>query len=273
MMTVDTAPDQREALDRLSRVYGEGSLRTTVLALVMDRSAEAAQSAWQHETADVGHAASLRADAECLDEPLRLPVLDVLLDRVRQLPKPDRRTLLQAFRRVMAARGSVRPIDRLQWLQMRRKLGDRLPAATLPASPHDSDTARLTESMRYHVAATTAYLSRIVPDGDPDTGRRWYAAVLQRFMPLEAGRPCEPPDGDGLVHALEEVETLPWMLRPVLMRAWLDTALAVTARTRLAQPAADALRLVASLLDSPLPPELARHYGRLDWATARESTF
>jgi hypothetical protein len=33
--------------------------------------------------------------------------------------------------------------------------------------------------------------------------------------------------------------------------------------------AADALRLAAGLLDSPLPPELSRHFHQIDWDTAR----
>jgi len=78
---------------------------------------------------------------------------------------------------------------------------------------------------------------------------------------------CSTPDGDGLAHALDEVESLPWMLRPVLLRDWVDAALATGERTRLRPCAADALRLAAGLLDSPLPPELARHYIELDWDT------
>jgi len=67
------------------------------------------------------------------------------------------------------------------------------------------------------------------------------------------------------VRALEDVETLPWMLRPVLVRDWVDTALSTAQRARLAPQAADALRLVAGLLDSPMPPDLARHYIELAW--------
>jgi len=51
-----------------------------------------------------------------------------------------------------------------------------------------------------------------------------------------------------------------WMQRPVLVRNWVDTALARRERGRLRDSAADALRLSCGLLDSPLPPELARHY-------------
>jgi hypothetical protein len=72
--------------------------------------------------------------------------------------------------------------------------------------------------------------------------------------------PCEPPDTDGLVHALQELQALAWMQRPVLARDWVTAALQHSPHGRLTDPAADALRLSCALLDSPLPPELERHY-------------
>jgi hypothetical protein len=104
-----------------------------------------------------------------------------------------------------------------------------------------------------------------VPGRDAAAAQAWYADAMGRFLPPEMVPPCQPPDGDGLVHALEEVESLPWMLRPVLVRAWVEAAIATGLRARLPAGAADALRLVADLLDSPLPPELARHYTELEW--------
>ena len=83
---------------------------------------------------------------------------------------------------------------------------------------------------------------------------------MKPWLKDEALPPCEAPDADGLVHALQEVQGLPWMLKPVLVRAWLDAALLHKEQGGLAPETADALRLAATLLDSPLPPELARHY-------------
>jgi hypothetical protein len=50
------------------------------------------------------------------------------------------------------------------------------------------------------------------------------------------------------------------MQRPALMRGWVTAAVQHSRHGRLADTAADALRLSCALLDSPLPPELARHY-------------
>ena len=56
----------------------------------------------------------------------------------------------------------------------------------------------------------------------------------------------------------------PWMLRPALVRGWLEQALMLSPSRRLEADAADALRLASQLLDCPLPPELARHYAEPD---------
>jgi len=163
----------------------------------------------------------------------------------------------------MATHSPLRAIDRLHWLSMRRHLGDKPPAAAQPES--HNDLSQLPPATLLQVARVTAYLSRLVPGRDAAAARAWYTEAMGRFLPAEMIPPCNPPDGDGLVHALEEVESLPWMLRPVLVRAWVDAAIATSLRARLPAGAADALRLAAGLLDSPLPPELQRHYVELEW--------
>ena len=59
------------------------------------------------------------------------------------------------------------------------------------------------------------------------------------------------------------------MQRPMLARRWVTAAQQHSTERadhrletgRLDAGAADALRLMCTLLDSPLPPELAQHYG------------
>ncbi|MDL2336256.1 MAG: hypothetical protein QFE16_00290, partial [Pseudomonadota bacterium] len=141
------------------------------------------------------------------------------------------------------------------------------PRADLPAA--HNDLTELPQPMRERIAVVTAHLSRLVPgvgNGADGDGAAWYAVVLARLMPDAPSTAPVWPDGDALAHALLEVQTLPWMLRPVLVRAWVDAAGQVGPRVGLSPTAADALRLVAGLLDSPLPPELARRYAELRWA-------
>ena len=92
-------------------------------------------------------------------------------------------------------------------------------------------------------------------------GTAWYDTVMLPWHETATIPPCRPPDSDGLVHALQTLQALPWMQRPMLLHGWVAAALQHSRHGRLAFEAADALRLSGWLLDSPLPPELVRHYG------------
>ena len=72
--------------------------------------------------------------------------------------------------------------------------------------------------------------------------------------------PLHAPDADATLRALRAVQSLGWMLRPVLVRAWFDEASAMHDGAALPIAAADALRLACVLLDSPLPRGLERQY-------------
>ncbi|HJW12358.1 MAG TPA: hypothetical protein VJ598_11250, partial [Albitalea sp.] len=109
---------ERDALDRLSRVNDPASLHAAVLALVMNADSERAKQAWMFETGTLAIADDVRTDVLRLSGATRLPCLEALLERMHALPATDRRALLQATRRVVAAQGPVQPIDRLHWLLM-----------------------------------------------------------------------------------------------------------------------------------------------------------
>lgn len=262
-VTVTLLPDEHESLSRLSGVHGSRELSAVILALIMAAGSEASHAAWARETEGLPEAEALSKDACALGEAARLPCLEALLKRMGSLPRSDRRTLLEATRRVMAAHQPMRPLDRLHWLAMRRHFGDLAPTS-MPQK--EKDPAQLPPESVPHVAHVTAYLSRLVPGLDAAAARTWYAQAMGRLVPPGMIAPHQPPDGEGLVHALQEVECLPWMTRPVLVRAWVAAAIAMCPHGCLPAEAADALRLAAGLLDSPLPPELARHYIELPWA-------
>lgn len=258
---------EREALTRLSRVHGPGELHAAILALISPSDSVPSFLAWTNETMSCAGASLLRQDVMRLSEGARLPCLEVLLARLRACPTDIRRDLLRSTRRVVAAHSPLRPLDRLHWLSMRRMLGERMPVPLPPQARND--LAELSCYMLGRVASVTAYLARIVPGPDPQAGLVWYAAVMSQLHPTGDVPPCKAPDGDGLAVALDEVETLPLMLRPVLMRGWVDAALATSGRARLYPMASDALRMVAGLLDSPMPPDLARHFAEVDWGPTR----
>ena len=80
------------------------------------------------------------------------------------------------------------------------------------------------------------------------------------WLPFAEVPEWQPPNAEAMVEALAKMQTLSWMQRPVIVRNWVTTAIAMSRGLRLSDLSADALRLTCGLLDSPLPPELARHY-------------
>lgn len=254
------ALSESEAADRLSRVHGAGELQATILALLLPSGSRRALRAWQIETAATKDAEALRAHATTLSGAARLPWLEVLVSRMAAQPLPARQALLQSTRRIMSARGTARPIDRLHWLTMRRGLGEVASLAARP-EPH-VEVAEWLESDVSTIAVYSAFLSRMIPGEEVDSkaGRGWYDAVMSTWQPFANVPAWQPPNAEAMVEALSRMQTLSWMQRPVIVRTWVTTAQSQGRGLRLADLSADALRLSCALLDSPLPPELARHY-------------
>ena len=266
--TEETSAEQKReqheaAADALGRVNGALELQAALLALMLPAGSLRAGRAWAAEAADSPATQALLAHANHLPANARLPWFESLLSRMRRQPLPARQTLLEATRRVMQARGSVRPIDRLHWLAMRQRLGGN--AAVKVKSAASVEMSQLTGDTLQAIASYTAFLSRMVPGEAPDAntpsaGPAWYDSVMAPWKASDDVPACLPPDADALVSALQELQVLPWMQRPVLVRGWFDAAVAHSVHRRLGDGAADALRLSCTLLDSPLPPTLARHF-------------
>jgi Zn-dependent protease with chaperone function len=262
--------DELDALGRLKFLQGPGERRAALLALLLTPGSAREKQAWREETEGVASAGRVRSDVQLLSFAARAPAFELLLDRSRPAPVPERQALVEAARRVMSADGLVRPIDRLRWLAMRHRLGETRPPRAAAAAAADNDMTNLPLPMVDHIATMTAFLARLVPAAEAAAavgaaGHAWYQAVMASWAGRyrDAGRdlpPCRPPDADMLMHALWGVQELSWMLRPVLLRAWVDEACAMRETPALREEAADALRLAALLLDAPLPPVLARHY-------------
>jgi hypothetical protein len=216
--------------------------------------------AWRIETASTPDADALRDHAANLSGAARLPWFERLLARMAEQPLESRHELLQASRRVMGARGVARPIDRLHWLTMRRGLGEVGPLAARPES--HAEAPEWLESDVLCVASCTAFLSRMVPGETVDSpdGRAWYDIVMATWLPFAEIPEWQPPKAEAMVEALAKMQTLSWMQRPVIVRNWVTTAISRSRGLRLGDLSADALRLTCGLLDSPLPPELSRHY-------------
>jgi hypothetical protein len=173
----------------------------------------------------------------------------------------DKRQQLLRACAVDRADGRAFALDRLRWLAIRHALGTC--ALALPAAA-GVELEGLATDTALQIGRLGAFLSRIVPapeidldvmSGTATSGERWWREVMQPWP--DAGATRDMPDANALVSALHDVQALPWMLRPVLVRRWVDAAVALSPAGQLGAPAAEALRIAARLLDCPLPPAVA----------------
>jgi hypothetical protein len=258
---------EQSAGECLMRLHGASELHAATLALLLPTASQRAARAWQIETADVPNAGTLLDHVLNVPPAARLPWFETLVSRMREQPLEARQTLLESTRRLMSARGTVRAIDRLHWLEMRQRLGG--PNAASAHAAASDDLSRLPQTDVAAIARFTAFLSRMVPidaAGASETaiggtpGVAWYDAVMEPWSKRADVPACQPPDIDGVVQSLQELQAMAWMQRPMLVRAWVIVAKEHSLHHRLTDIAADALRMTCSLLDSPMPPELAKHY-------------
>ncbi|MFZ2651869.1 MAG: hypothetical protein WA210_17365 [Burkholderiaceae bacterium] len=261
----DLGPQQPAAepasTQRLLQALGPRELRCALLALLLPKRSDRALASWLNEIETTQHTMQLRAEAMALAGAARLPWFELLLGRMAGQPRAERQALLESTRRVVSARGAVQPLDTLHWLAMRRRLGEKPPASA--RSGAESGFSKLSETDVYAIARYSAFLSRMIPAHAPDgaAGAAWYASVMQRWVSrIDVPTQFPLPDTDAVVRALHRVASLPLMQRPVLMRDWVSAALRHSAPAGLADLSADALRLSCTLLDTPVPAELAKHY-------------
>ncbi len=267
-----TAADPVAEAQRRSRwaqIAGPGQLHAAVLALLLSPRRVREQAVWDDECGATPGADAIRTEALAIDARERLPWIEWFTRRIAQGPMAQRQQLLKATRRLMAADGRTHALDRLRWLAIRHALGDAR-ALAQPAAA-DFDLEGLDTATARNIGRFSAFLSRIVPTPEIDldvisgaqaSGERWWAAVMQPWPDVGATRKL--PDTDALVAALHQVQSLPWMLRPVLVRRWVDAAVELSPAGRLGEPAAEALRIAAKLLDCPLPPALASCFVECD---------
>lgn len=263
---------QLQAWGALQRLHGPGELRALLLALVLTPGSAREQQAWDEEARGVHGADAVRGALARMPASAAPALLDAALDACVALPLVERQALSSAVRRVMCADGRVRPIDRLTLLLVRHRLAgstDRLRASAGGAD--DGELAHLPLQTRLALAELTAYLARLVPGAAGDTpvgatvgaaGAAWYQAVVSTAWAGSAHPPaCHVPDADALVHALQALQPVNWMRRPQIARAWVAALPPPgTAAAALSRDGALALRLACGLLDTPMPPDLARWF-------------
>ena len=261
----------REALQRLQGRVGPTEERLIVLALMMNAENTREVKLWRKVGEGVTQPEQILQDVARLLPKRRVAEFERLTDRIAQSPMPQRRTLVEQARDLLRADGRVSPRDRLWWLALRHRMGMHQrggQAFMRPVTGQGQDLSALEPSDLHHVRTMSAYLARLVPVAQTDSGlpaanRAWLEAVNRRLHASwsdTSGPASIGTDADALAHALAGLQELSWMLRPQLIKAWVEEAMNHSPQGLMSHETADVLRLMAGLLDAPMPPMLEAHY-------------
>ncbi|MGC4059893.1 MAG: M48 family metalloprotease [Aquabacterium sp.] len=260
----------KEAHTRLQGLVGPTERRLIVLALMMNIDNERERKLWHRMAESLPHAARILDDVAALLPTRRVPEFEHVTASIAAEPIEQRRALVESARDLLRADGRVSPRERLWWLALRHRMGvqQSKQAYLRPMTGQGQDLHQLGPQGLAYVTALTSYLARFVPSEEPTEGAHsaglaWFKGVMTRCGGgPETLVPGAPPDADALMHALAGVQELSWMIRPILLKAWVEEALNHSPHGVLSNDAADSLRLVAALIEAPLPPMLEAHYPR-----------
>lgn len=258
-------PALRERLARLQALHEPAQWQAAILALMVTPDSARERATWLAQVQGVADAEQLLEDMHALPHAYRLPWFESLARQLAPGPVSPRHELIGAARRLMTADGMVTQMDQLRWVALRHLLAG---SAAAPPAAAQAGLDALDDAQALKVCLFSAFLSQLVPapeltldlTGHESTGKTWYESVIAPWSGRFALPPRERHDIDATLRALRVLQSLPWLLRPVLVRSWFDAARVLTDGPALHPLAADALRLTCTLLDSPVPPELARQY-------------
>ncbi|MFO1299475.1 MAG: hypothetical protein U1F17_03620 [Burkholderiaceae bacterium] len=198
--------------------------------------------------------AALRASLDWLVSPagavLRVPLLELLLARVRRWSSGRRRELLERCRRAIEADGHVHSAEWIYYTLARHRL-----------SPNASATARLRRapsSKQSQSRALAALFAMAAAVGEA-SARATRDALAGAAAMLEIPPPASTPDEVGtteLALALDTLLGLPPLDKPILLKV-----LITLARTP-GDPNYDAfVRAVAAAIDCPVPRGAGQQVG------------
>lgn len=257
----------REALTRLQNRVGPTERRMITLALMMSIDNERECTLWRHMAEGVHDAQRILDDVADMAPNRHVPEFERLTSSIANDPIEQRRALVESARDLLRADGRVSPRERLWWLALRHRVSERQnrQAYMRPTTGQGHELQDMSLDQLHHVTSLTTYMARFIPTDETSkglspAGLAWFRGVMGR-----CGRPTDisagtSPDADALMHALAGVQELSWMMRPLLLKAWVEEAVNNSEQGVLSDQTADALRLAAGLIDAPLPPMLEAHY-------------
>ena len=258
-------PGLRECVARLHALREPAQWQAATLALMLASDSKRERAVWFDETRGVAAAERLLDDALALPHTHRLPWFEAFARQLAPGPVELRHAVVGSARRLMTADGMVTQMDQLRWVALRHLLAGSAVAAPAAA---ETGLAELDDGLALKVCLYSAFLTHMVPapeltldlTGHESPGQTWYDSVIAPWYERFELPPRERHDIDATLRALRVLQSMPWLLRPVLVRSWFDAARVLTDGPVLHPVAADALRLTCTLLDSPVPPELGRQY-------------
>jgi hypothetical protein len=264
---------QRERMQRLRALRDADALDAAVLACLLTPGSARDRAAWCGLVAkhDVQHEALalVRDDVERLSPAQRLPWFEHFARLLARGPVARRQALIGAARRLLTADGVVSPMDQLRWIALRHLLAG---SAVAPPAALAQEFETLDGDQVHSICVYAGFLSTLVPTpeihfdptGYGSVSQQWFDTVTAPWVDRTDLPARDGHDIDGALRALRELQAMPWLLRPMLVRTWFDAARALTDGPRLHAAAADALRLSCVLLDCPMPPELGQQYSEVD---------
>jgi hypothetical protein len=258
-------PQERELLVRLGALDEPQAWRAAVLAMMVTTDS-ADERRMLHELVPARpDRAQLFDDLARLSPSRRLPWFEHFARLLAPCAVAVRHEVVGAARRLLTADGMVSAMDQLRWIGLRHLLAGST-VAPPAAAPCEFETL---DQYQVHAACVyCAFLSSLVPTpeihfdptGYGSVSQEWYDSVTAPWVDHVDVPQREGHDIDAALRALRELQAMPWLLRPVLVRSWFDAARLLTDGPQLHAGAADALRLSCVLLESPMPPELERQY-------------
>jgi hypothetical protein len=258
-------PDERERLRRLRSLKDPQAWRAAVLALMLTPQSDPELRVWRDLVRDVPLALQLFDDVSHLWPSQRLPWFERFAQLLAPGPVAQRQELIGAARSLLTADGVVSSMDQLRWIALRHLLAG---SAVAPPAAAATEFETLDRQQVHAICVYCGFLSTLVPTpeitfdptGYGSVSQDWYDSVTAPWIDHADVPARQGYDIDAALRALRELQAMPWLLRPMLVRSWSDGARALTDGPLLHPGAADALRLSCVLLDSPVPPELGQQY-------------
>ena len=256
---------------RLRAQDDAASWRAAVLALMVMPGSALERQAWRALVSPLTppQAAQLFDDLSQLWASQRLPWFEHFARRLAPGPVAQRQELIGAARGLLTADGVVSSMDQLRWIALRHLLAG---SAVAPPAAAATEFETLDRQQVHAICVYCGFLSTLVPTteihfdptGYGSVNQDWYDSVTAPWIDHADVPARQGYDIDAALRALRELQAMPWLLRPMLVRSWFDAARSLTDGPALHADAADALRLSCVLLDSPVPPELGEQYIEVD---------